>query len=365
MLNRTVPLQFRVLNFLSSTENFFMNRFLPRFLALALIIFGIGLLSSTAIAQDRPIRQWLKERAIAREQQKADPDSVSNANARITKPGNYSFTIQHNGLTRRYLIHVPAQYDPAKPAPLLFALHGGGGSMEHMADDANYDLISMSDRHGLVVVFPNGFSKLKTGKFATWNAGNCCAGARDEKIDDVGFIRQIVDNVTHQMSIDRNRVYATGMSNGGMMAYQLACDMSDIFNGIAAVAGTDNTINCMPKNPVPILHIHARNDTHVLFAGGAGEGLSDKSKVTEFTSVAETVSKWLRLNGCSPVPRRDLETEGAYCEVYSQCKENSRVELCVTETGAHSWPGADKTRGESASQAISANEIMWNFFNHP
>ena len=100
--------------------------------------------------------------------------------------------------------------------------------------------------------------------FATWNAGNCCGGARDQNVDDVGFIRQIVANLTRQMNVDRQRIYATGMSNGGLMSYRLACEMSDVFKAIAPVAGTDNTRSCTPKQPVAVLHIHARNDTHVL-----------------------------------------------------------------------------------------------------
>lgn len=300
---------------------------------------------------------------MQREQQKPGPDANADTNVKIIKPGDYTFTIQHDGLTRMYRVHVPSKYDPAMPMPLLFALHGGGGNMDYMATDANYGQITASERNGFIVVFPNGFSKLKSGKFATWNAGNCCGGARDENVDDVGFIKQIVKNVTHQMNIDRNRVYATGMSNGGLMSYRLACEMSDVFKAIASVAGTDNTRSCTPRNPVPILHIHARNDSHVLFTGGAGENSLEKSKVTDFTSVADTVSKWIRLNGCSATPRRILEKVGAYCEVYSQCLGDVQVQLCVTEVGDHSWPGAKKTRGEPASQTISANDIMWDFFN--
>ncbi|MDN8872721.1 prolyl oligopeptidase family serine peptidase, partial [Staphylococcus aureus] len=85
------------------------------------------------------------------------------------------------------------------------------------------------------------------------------------------------------------RVYATGMSNGGMMAYRLACEASDIFKAIAAVAGTDNTLSCTPAKPISILHIHAKDDDHVLFAGGAGkEAFRDLSQVTEFMSVPKT-----------------------------------------------------------------------------
>jgi polyhydroxybutyrate depolymerase len=282
----------------------------------------------------------------------------------ITKPGDYRLTIQHDGRTRMYRMHVPAGYDPAVPVPLLFALHGGGGSMDYQANDAYYGQITQSNREGFVVVFPNGYSKRPDGTLATWNAGNCCAAARDENVDDVGFVRQIVAKVTREVNIDRNRVYATGMSNGAMMAYRLACEMPDVFKAIAPVAGTDNTRTCRPSRPVSILHIHAKDDDRVLFAGGAGPAMRARSMVTDFTSVPDTVSKWVRLNGCAPTPRRILEKAGAYCDVYSSCQGNTQVQLCVTETGGHSWPGGKKPRGgEPPSQAISANDVMWDFFN--
>lgn len=283
----------------------------------------------------------------------------------MLRPGDYRFTIEHGGLVRRYRVHVPAGYHPATPAPLLVALHGGGGNMDYQANDAYYGQIGQSEREGFVAVFPNGYSRFGSGKFATWNAGHCCGGARDRNIDDVGFIRQIVANLTGQLNIDRRRVYATGMSNGALMAYRLACELPEVFTAIAAVAGTDNTRDCRPARPVSVLHIHARNDRHVLFDGGAGPDVRDRRAVTEFTSVAATVEKWRRLNGCPAVPRRVLSTGGAYCERYAPCRDGAAVQLCVTEDGGHSWPGGHKPRrGEPPSRAISANDVMWDFFEN-
>lgn len=337
--------------------------------ALVFLLFACGTAFSVPdiYAQDGPIRQRLKERWMQRQQQKTgaetDTAAAASGETRITKPGDYRFTIQHDGLTRMYRIHVPSGYDPAKPAPLLVALHGGGGNMDYQADDSKYGLIGKSEREGFIAVFPNGFSKMQNGKLATWSAGKCCGGARDNKVDDVGFIRQMLSNITAQMNIDRNRVFATGMSNGGMMAYRLACEMSDVFTAIAAVAGTDNTSNCHPEYPVSILHIHARNDDHVLFNGGSGPGTPYKAAVTDFTSVAESVAKWHTMDHCAAAPRRIIDKAGAYCELYSPCRGGTKVQLCVTENGAHSWPGGAKPHGETPSQAISANDVMWDFFN--
>ncbi|MBI5752572.1 MAG: prolyl oligopeptidase family serine peptidase [Hydrogenophilales bacterium] len=309
------------------------------------------------------LRERLKQRLNKVRQSKSASESSSAATSRIDKPGDYTFSIVHDGLTRMYLVHVPQKYRAATPAPVVLAFHGGGGDMNYMATDKYYGLISKAEAEGFVVAFPSGFSKLKSGKFATWNAGTCCAGARDQEVDDVGFVRKIVGNVTSQINIDRKQIYATGMSNGGMMSYRLACEMADTFKAIAAVAGTDNTTSCTPKAPISILHIHAKNDDHLLYNGGAGKTFRDQSKVSDFISVPATLAKWVKQNSCNPTPQRVLETPGAYCDKYSQCQGNVAVQLCVTETGGHSWPGGTKPRGdEPPSQAISANDVMWAFF---
>ena len=333
----------------------------PRSLFPFLVLLGAVLVLPSQAFGEGPVRSWLKERAERRQQ--SAPKTNADAQTKITQPGDYTFTITHGGLPRKYQVHVPVKYDPAKPAAVLFALHGGGGSMSYMATDERYGLISKSEREGFIAVFPNGYSRWNAGKLATWNAGGCCGDARDKNIDDVGFIRAVVANVTRQLNVDRHRIFATGMSNGGMMSYRLACELTDTFSGIAAVAGTDNTTTCQPKRPIPVLHIHAKDDDHVLFGGGAGDkAFRDRSKVTDFTSVPATVAKWVKANACDPSPKRILEKPGAYCERYSRCQGQVNVQLCVTDSGGHSWPGAAKTRGEPASTAISANDVMWDFF---
>jgi polyhydroxybutyrate depolymerase len=331
-----------------------------------LAILGSLLIGHAALAQDEgskgSLRDRIRQRLIERQQSQPAPQGDTDAKAPITKPGDYTVVIDHDGLKRAYKIHVPKRYDPAIAAPLLVAMHGGGGSMEIQSSDAHYGLVSKSDQEGFVVAFPNGYSPFPSGKFATWNAGNCCAAARDRNADDVGFIRKMVGNLQQQLNIDKTKVFATGMSNGGMLAQRLACEASDIFSAVAPVAGTDNTRSCTPQRPVSVLMFHAKDDDHVLFNGGAGKPLKP-STVTDFTSVPETVSRWVKRNGCSATPQRVVEKPGAYCDRYSACQGGTQVELCVTETGGHSWPGGSKPRGNKAgSTAILADDVMWNFF---
>jgi polyhydroxybutyrate depolymerase len=319
---------------------------------------------STQLSYAGPLREMLKERWIKKQEEKPAPPASTDVHTKIESPANYTFTFKHNGVDRYYIVHVPGKYDSKVATPLLLALHGGGGSMEYQSSDEYYKQISKSDAEGFIVVFPNGYSRLKSVQFATWNAGKCCGDARDKESDDVGFIKEVVSLVSKQLNINQNKIFATGMSNGGMMSYRLACEIPGTFKAIAAVAGTDNSLKCSPEKPISILHIHAKDDDHVLFNGGAGKVLNE-AKVTNFSSVPDTVSKWVKQNGCDLSPKRILEKPGAYCDLYSKCKNNTEVELCVTETGGHSWPGGKKPRGGgNPSTAISANDIMWDFFRN-
>ncbi len=321
---------------------------------LTLFLFNLCILSSCSV----------KERMIKLQKEKPAPVAESVDESKITQPGDYTIFLNHQGKMRYYKIHIPKSYSPNQPTPLVLALHGGGGDMEIQATDKYYNQISKSEKEGYIVIFPNGYSMFKSGKLATWNAGRCCGDARDEKIDDVGFIKEIVMNVQKQANIDRKRIFASGMSNGGMMAYRLACELPDIFKAVAAVAGTDNTAVCTPKSPVSILHIHAQNDDHVIYKGGAGKTFRDPSKVTNFTSVPATIEKWKKLNGCVTPAKKTLAVKGAFCETYAECTNKTEVKLCVTDSGAHSWPGGSKPRGigETPSTAISATDVIWDFF---
>ncbi|MFC3115781.1 extracellular catalytic domain type 1 short-chain-length polyhydroxyalkanoate depolymerase [Cellvibrio fontiphilus] len=312
---------------------------------------------------DATLRERIKQRVAERRAERQPEQMDSSTAERIQKPGDYVRSLKQDGLTRRYRIYVPKTYQTSKPAPLVLAFHGGGGDMDYMARDEYYGLLSKAEAEGFVVVFPNGYSKFKSGNFATWNAGSCCADARDKNMNDVEFVREIISRVTRELNINRQMIFATGMSNGGMMSYRLACEMADTFAAIAAVAGTDGTLNCQPSKPISVLHIHAKNDDRVLFTGGAGKKFRDESKVTDFVSVPDTIAKWVKLNHCSSTPQPVFTKPGAYCEQYSRCRAGVAVQLCVTDTGGHSWPGGTKPRGsEPPSTAISANDVMWDFF---
>lgn len=277
-------------------------------------------------------------------------------------PGTHRLTVAHGGAERQVLVQVPTTVKP-RPA-LVLAFHGGGGHADLMARDRLYGLGAQAERSGDVLVFPNGYSRWPGGRLATWNAGVCCGEARERGIDDVAFVRALLSELQRRLAFDPRRVYAIGMSNGAMLSHRLACEMPGVFAAIAAVAGTDGTPGCVPARPVAVLQIHARNDDHVLFDGGAGPASKVKA---DFVSVPDTVAKWARSNACTRPPQRVLEVPGARCDRYSGCADGTEVQLCVTDEGGHAWPGGRKALGGApGSQALSANALIRDFFaRHP
>jgi polyhydroxybutyrate depolymerase len=316
---------------------------------LAAVAFAIG--GSATAQRGGQLRQMLER---ARSHQPADPNAT-----KLTAPGDYRFSFERDGLTREYLVHVPKGYRGG-PTPMLIALHGGGGSADYQADDSKYRLISKSEQAGFIAVFPNGYSRFKSGILGTWNAGACCAAAVRDKIDDVGFIREVIARVEKQANIDKRRIFATGMSNGAMMSWRLACEAPEI-RAIAPVEGTDNTATCNPSRPVPVIEFHAINDEMVNFNGGPGPKSFTQ---VNFTSVPATQAKWVALNRADPKAKRVLTVAGAHCDLHPAKPGGAPVELCVTDTGGHSWPGGGTQQGrKQPSMAISANDLMWSFFS--
>ena len=227
------------------------SRFFVGVATLAAVMLAIG---GAAGAQRMGRFQQMMQRAEqSRSTAPADPNMSP-----LTASGNYRFSFVHDGITREYLVHVPKSYRGAA-TPMLVALHGGGGNADFQADDSKYKLVSKSDSAGFIAVFPNGYSRFPSGILATWNAGTCCGAAQKNAVDDVGFIREVIARVERQARIDPRRIFATGMSNGAMMSWRLACEAPEI-RAIAPVEGTDNTTRCKPARPVAVIEFHATDD---------------------------------------------------------------------------------------------------------
>jgi len=281
-------------------------------------------------------------------------------------PGDDTRTLTVGDLKRSYHVHIPPKYDSKQPTPVVLAFHGGLTNAESMIVFS--ELNTKSDRAGFIVVYPNGTGRLE--RILTFNGGNCCGYAMNNKIDDVEFTRRILDDLAKVSNVDPKRVFATGMSNGGIMSYLIASELSDRIAAIAPVGGTMGTETCHPKRAVSIIHFHGSDDEFVPFKGGKGKGPSGN----EFYSVDHSIEAWVKANGCDkePVVKKfpDTAKDGTTVtrKTYGSGRDGSEVVLVIIEGGGHTWPGHElrvKMLGKSTKN-ISANDLMWEFFEkHP
>lgn len=286
---------------------------------------------------------------------------------------NHADSIVIGGLKRTWLIHVPSSYDLNKPMPLLIVLHGGGGTGRNMVKLTQGGFDKISDKKGFVVIYPDGIEK-------HWNDGRRSEEtgyrAHKENIDDVGFISALIDHLINKMNIDPKRVYVTGMSNGAIMTYRLACRLSGKIAAIAPVAGNipQNIFkSCAPSNPVSVLAINSTNDPLVPFSGGNVTGPYGMKKLGKVISTEESVMFWVNNNNCSVNPIITLEPDNDPMDgtrvrrkEYKNGKNNSEVVLFVIEGGGHTWPGGYQYLGKqiigNTSHDINATKVICDFF---
>ncbi len=307
------------------------------------VILIVGLTSLTSIGQDKPAA-----------------DAPVDAEHIALSPGDHVRHIVVGERKRTYIVHVPVEYDAKKPTPVVLALHGAGmnGSMMVWFTGLN----KTSDTKGFIVVYPSGTG---TGSFLTWNAGGLIGRFKDERVDDVDFISKLLDELATLVNVDEKRVYACGMSNGGMMSYRLAVELSERIAAIAPVGGTMATDIGEPKRSVPVMHFHGTKDEIVPY----GPPIGTTQSFVRLKGVEDSVLTWVKSNGCDEKPLTDtLSKEGDKMKVtrrtYSGSKDGADVVLVAIEGGGHTWPGRQLPiafLGRTARN-ISANELIWEFF---
>lgn len=296
------------------------------------------------------------------------PRPIPNAAARASlTPGDHTRTLQVSGSKRSYLVHVPRAYDGSSPLPVVLVFHGGGSNPRAMVEFTG--LNDKADVAGFLAVYPSGTGRL--ARMLTFNGGNCCGYAQRHDVDDVAFVRALLDDIERVARIDKRRVFATGMSNGAIMSYRLASEMSDRIAAIAPVGGPMGTSTCHPRRPVPVIHFHGTADEFAPFAGGHG---AKSLTQTNFLSVDHSIQAWVKANGCPAIPRieklPDAVDDGltATRTTYGPCRSGSEVVLITIQGGGHTWPGREPTPAYlgKSSRDVTANDLMWEFFQkHP
>lgn len=286
----------------------------------------------------------------------------------VTK-GKISRKVIHwQDIKRTYLVYIPTSYDITKPMPLLFDIHGGGGTAWGTMRLTRSRFNELADEKGFIVVYPNAVKK-------NWNDGrlsNLKPGM--EFIDDVGFITQIVEKMKEEYNIDNQRVFTTGMSNGGFMSSRLLCDRSDIFRGGAIVTATlsiDYINSCIPENPVGVLVMNGTDDPLVPYEGG--QVMVFNKERGEIVSTDDYVEYWQTLLGSSGtsytdnLPDKNSEDNSTVSvTTYTDCDKDAALKLYKIEGGGHTWPGGRQYLSKkligSTNYDINACDVIWEFF---
>jgi polyhydroxybutyrate depolymerase len=282
-------------------------------------------------------------------------------------------SFKHDNLERTFHIHIPSLYNESVQVPLVVALHGRGGTGESMIIVTRKGFDRLSDKDGFIVVYPDGVE-------LNWNDGRMDEEANDrahrENIDDVGFISALIDSMIKDYNIDPKRVYVTGISNGGIMSYRLACELS---HKIAAIAPVDGNIphlllrDCYPAMPVSVLAINNVNDPLVPYDGGSIYSSIRKLNLGKVMSVDESIGFWVQRNQCSTLPVMTVEPDidpkdgtRVTRKEYKNGTDSTEVTLYSVDGGGHTWPGGFQYLPAfiigKTSRDIDACQVIWSFF---
>lgn len=253
-----------------------------------------------------------------------------------------TMTIVHDGIDRNYNLYIPASYTGIDPVPLVIGFHGYGTTWNYFEDLSQFSV--KSEAEGFIVCYPEA-----TGTPSEWNVG---IGFTPEtlNIDDIGFVSALIDLLLSQYNIDPDRVYAIGFSNGAIMSYRVASELSEKVTAIGAVAAWGTTAmmeNLQISRPVGIMQFHMNDDTSVNFGGGELNG-------TPYPSLHDYLQNWAEKNGCQSVSRHveGSEDDGYIGRLWESPTIHGNVFLYRVNFGGHGWPVI----------LVSATDKIWEFF---
>lgn len=292
------------------------------------------------------------------------------------RQNNYLTEHMHiDNIERIYHIYLPPDFDETSPAPLVLALHGGGGNgLDFDRGGTNGSLVTAAGERGVVLVFPEGIDhQWCDGRFSQIDPASPCRNR-----DDVAFLSAVIDAMVDDYNIDPARVYATGISNGGFMSLRLAIELS---GKIAAVAPVTAQLPAAltgqyPAQPISVMLINGTADPIVPYDGGDVRLFDFGRSRGEVLSTAATIAHFRAHNGCDPVPALVVLPEqdvvdgtAVTLETYTGCRANSEIILVKVIGGGHTWPGGRQYLRQdligTVSREINASEMILDFFlNH-
>jgi polyhydroxybutyrate depolymerase len=301
------------------------------------------------------------------------PAGASGKPARLAPmSGSYVFELTIHGVVRDYRLHLPPVAAEGKPLPLVLNLHGA--TQSGILQESYSQMDAASDQDGYLVAFPDGTTDTADDpqNLYSWDAGACCGLPVTHHVDDVGFLLDVISNIAARTPVNLRRVYVTGMSAGGMMAYAMAAEASRHIAAIASVSGQVELPAIHPSRPVPTMEFHSVNDPIAKWNGVDGK-----------YSVMDGIDKWVKADGCAAKPHVGTPIVGAAGTTssgetatrvsYTGCRDGTEVVLWRLTGSGHVWPGSPLlgtatthvlTGVGRGTTLINANQLMWQFFQH-
>ncbi len=264
-------------------------------------------------------------------------------------------SFMHDGLEREYMVYIPDNYTPGDQWPVVFNLHGLTSNAFQQYLYTGFHLVA--DTANFIVCYPEG-TPIVGGSGNQWNVSFPFS---TNTADDVGFIDELIDTLHAHYNINLDKVYTTGMSNGGYMSYKLVCELTDRFAAMASVTGSmvpDEATACDPSMTIPVMQVHGTNDPTVPYTG------SDFG-----IAIEDLFTQWVDHNECMNTPDTfDFPNinndDGSTVQriAYNDCDSDRKVHLLKVDGGEHTWPGASIIIGVTNQDIVASIEI-WNFFN--
>jgi polyhydroxybutyrate depolymerase len=280
------------------------------------------------------------------------------------RPGTSARTLVSGGRERCYLLHVPPEYNGEQSLPLIISLPGFLSNPHTQEFLTRWD--EVADTENLLVVYPQG-----TSFPLRWNASTTF---ETSTVDDVGFIADLIIELSGEVAVDPARIFVDGMSNGGSMANRVACELADQVAAVGVVTGppVEPPGGCHPTRPIPLIAFYGTDDPLVSYDGGAApdsfiSGLMGRFRHrASFPPVGSWIEGWAERNGCSPEPQ-PLPAQGDVSGVrYGDCDDDAEIVFYTVEGGGHTWPGGRPTLVGKTSRDIQASQVIWEFFaQHP
>ncbi len=283
-------------------------------------------------------------------------------------PGTYRVSVEttYKLSHRKFLLHVPPGYRAGVPLPLVVVIHGAFNSGGQTEIETGFsDLV---DAERFLVAYPEGIGIF--GLLQHWNAGHCCGKAADDGVDDVGFLAEMIATVRRDLSVDPDRIYMAGMSNGGMLAYRFAAERTGDLAAVAvvggaigsAVDGNERWRAPKPGRPLPVVVFHGLADATIPVAGGPSNGKGGRS----YRSVDDAVAFWRDADGCPGPAVEESSRDGRVRRtVWTGCRDGSAVESWLLAGWGHLWPTrhfTEKPGVDEPLRGFDATARIWEFF---